>query len=256
MTETQDHESPAHRTAPDTPRPGEHTAPAASPAAASAEASGIVVYGAGGRAGRAVVAEARRRGHRVTAVVRSTERHAAVAADGVDLVEGDITSADDVARTARGRLAAVHAVSPLPGPEIEPFDPEFFVKAADALLTGLALAGVPRLVAVGIFSALPGPDGRPLYEDPAAVPPPYAPFAAAHDAGHTHLAAAAGSPVDWLTLTPPAGLSLELPRTGTYLTTPDTPPFTATLSYADLAVALIDESENPRHHRTRLALHV
>ncbi|MEV1206649.1 NmrA family NAD(P)-binding protein, partial [Microbispora rosea] len=35
----------------------------------------IVIFGAGGRAGRQAVAEARRRGHRVTAVVRDPAGH-------------------------------------------------------------------------------------------------------------------------------------------------------------------------------------
>ncbi|MEU8250038.1 NmrA family NAD(P)-binding protein [Nonomuraea sp. NPDC048916] len=37
----------------------------------------ITIFGAGGRAGRQVVAEARRRGHQVTAVVRDPARHSA-----------------------------------------------------------------------------------------------------------------------------------------------------------------------------------
>ena len=36
----------------------------------------IVIFGAGGRAGRAAVAEAGRRGHRVTAVVRDPGKYA------------------------------------------------------------------------------------------------------------------------------------------------------------------------------------
>ncbi|MGW4698416.1 NAD(P)H-binding protein, partial [Kitasatospora cineracea] len=40
----------------------------------------IVVFGAGGRVGRAAVAEAVRRGHAVTAVVRDPDRHPELAA--------------------------------------------------------------------------------------------------------------------------------------------------------------------------------
>ncbi|HEX2312530.1 MAG TPA: NAD(P)H-binding protein, partial [Thermomonospora sp.] len=40
----------------------------------------IIVFGAGGRAGRAAVAEAVRRGHEVTAVVRDPARHPDLAA--------------------------------------------------------------------------------------------------------------------------------------------------------------------------------
>ncbi|MEU7408149.1 hypothetical protein AB0B40_02270 [Streptomyces sp. NPDC042638] len=46
----------------------------------------------------------------------------------------------------------MHAVSPFSGPGqgFDTLDPGFFVKAADALLDGLAEAGVGGLVAVGL----------------------------------------------------------------------------------------------------------
>lgn len=44
--------------------------------------SGIVVFGAGGRAGRAVTAEARRRGYEVTAAVRDPARYAELGRTG------------------------------------------------------------------------------------------------------------------------------------------------------------------------------
>ncbi len=105
--------------------------------------SGIVVLGAGGRAGRAVTAEALGRGHEVTAVVRDPARYPDLAAPGVSVVRGDVTDAGSVRETAGGAVAAVHAVSPFSGPEqgFDALDPGFFVKAADALLAGLAGAG-------------------------------------------------------------------------------------------------------------------
>ena len=46
----------------------------------------IVVFGAGGRAGRAAVAEARGRGHHVTAVVRDPAKYGDLGAEGVRVV--------------------------------------------------------------------------------------------------------------------------------------------------------------------------
>ena len=74
----------------------------------------------------------------------------------------------------------------------------------------------------------------------------------AHTAGLDRLRAA-GARVDWLVLTPPAALDPAGPRLGRYRTGGDTAPATG-LSYADLAVAVLDEIESPRHHRTRVSV--
>ncbi|MEV1019042.1 hypothetical protein [Streptomyces sp. NPDC050264] len=145
----------------------------------------------------------------------------------------------------------MHAVSPFSGPErgfADP-DPEFFVKAADALLG----SGVPRLLFIGLFADLVDAVGRPVLEDPSRFPAHIVPFARAHTAGLERLRAARTAP-DRLMLTPPAALDPGLPRTGRYRTGGDTvPPDDASLSYADPAVAVLDEAERPRHHRTRIS---
>ncbi|MDH2424045.1 NAD(P)H-binding protein [Sphaerisporangium sp. TRM90804] len=216
---------------------------------------GIVIFGAGGRAGRAVTAEARRRGHRVTAAVREPGGYGDLVADGVTLVRGDVTDVKAISAIARGHDAAVHAVSPFSGPEqgFADLDPEFFVKAADALLHGLAEAGVPRLIVIGLFANLQDAHGRPVMDDPSVFPPEIRPFALAHTAGLDRLRAA-DTVIDWLTLTPPALLDAAGARTGRYRVGDDTVPPSAHLSYADLAVAALDEIETPRHHRTRVSV--
>lgn len=220
--------------------------------------SGIVVFGAGGRAGRAVTAEARRRGYEVTAVVRDPARYAELGADGVTVVRGDVTDPGSVGSVAGGQSAAVHAVSPFSGPEqgFDALDPDFFVKAADALLGGLTAAGVRRLVAVGLGANLLGADGRPVMDDPAVFPPEIRPFALAHTAGLSRLRAeGAGGFVDWVMLTPGGGLEENAPRTGRYVLGGErAPDGMRVLSYADLAVAVVDEIERPTAHRTRVSV--
>ncbi|MGI5273404.1 NAD(P)H-binding protein [Nonomuraea sp. CA-218870] len=61
----------------------------------------IVVFGAGGRAGRQIVAEAHRRGHRVTAVVRDPASHGDLT--DVRVVAGDVTDETGVARGGAAR---------------------------------------------------------------------------------------------------------------------------------------------------------
>jgi len=218
--------------------------------------SGIVIFGAGGRAGRAITAEARERRHRVTAVVRDPDKYGDIAADGVSVVRGDVTDLPEISSIVSGHDAAVHAVSPFSGPEqgFAGFDDAFFVKAVDALLHGLAEARVPRLLLVGLFANLQDAHGRLMMDDPSAFPAEIRPFAAAHTAGLDRLRAR-DTVVDWLMLTPPARLEWGGPRTGRYQIGGETAPReSAHLSYADLAVAMVDEVETPRHHRTRVSV--
>ncbi|MER7928303.1 NAD(P)H-binding protein [Streptomyces sp. NPDC096057] len=220
--------------------------------------SGIMVLGAGGRAGRAVTAEALGRGHEVTAVVRDPARYPDLAVPGVSVVRGDVTDAGSVRGAAGGAVAAVHAVSPFSGPEqgFDALDPGFFVKTADALLAGLAGTGVRRLVAVGLFADLLGADGRPVMDDPSAFPPEIRPFALAHTAGLRRLREAGGS-VDWVMLTPGGGLDQDAPRTGRHRLDDERVPEGAPgLSYADLAVAVLDEIETLARHRVRVSVFV
>lgn len=213
----------------------------------------IVIFGAGGRAGRAVTAEAQRRGVRVTAVVRDPAKHQLTGR----VVQGDVLDAGSIAALAAGHDAVVNAVSPVSGPEdLENLDPgildKFFVTATDALLDGLAAAGVSRLIVIGLVANLLGADGGLLLNDPAQFPAEFRRFAVAHTAGLERLRAAS-TPVDWLMLTPPAQLDATAPRAGRYRTGGEAVSG-VTLSYADLAVAVIDEIEDPRHHRTRVSV--
>ncbi|WP_187285148.1 NAD(P)-dependent oxidoreductase [Streptomyces sp. OR43] len=212
--------------------------------------SSIVVFGAGGRAGRRAVAEAVARGHRVTAVVRDPDRYPDLAGAGVTIVAGDVTRADSVAEVAAGHDAAISAAGRLDMPS-----DEFYVSAAHALLDGLARAGVERLVLIGIGSVLETAPGVAVHDAPG-----FPQEARAFSLGHTaELAAlrAAGTDIDWLVIAPPpVMLDNEAPRTGHYRTGGEqvmadgAPSF----SYADLAVALIDEIETPKHHRSLTAV--
>ncbi|GGP34224.1 NAD(P)-dependent oxidoreductase [Saccharothrix coeruleofusca] len=200
----------------------------------------IVVFGAGGRAGRAVVDEARARGHEVTAVVRDPRRHPGV--------RGDVTDPRSVAELVAGHDAAVQAATPVTGPHqvAGDWDRAFFTKAADALLA----SGVPRLVAVGLFADLRAPGGGLVMDDPALFPPELRAFAQAHADGLARLRASATG-VDWVVLTPPAELFTG-ERTGRYRLGGEEAGGAA-LSYSDLAVAVVDEAVRPRHHRERVA---
>jgi putative NADH-flavin reductase len=191
----------------------------------------ILVIGA---RGRAAVEEARRRGHQVTPVARTT--------DGAeDLVIGDVTDAVRIKELAAGHDAVIAAVY---DGGVDPA--EFFPKAARALVDGLPDT---RLIWVGLASILPGEDGV-LVMDRPDYPQEYRSFFLAHQAA---LDTFAGSALDWVSVAPAGDFNHADPRrTGAYRLSPGNP--AALISYADFAIALLDEYERPAHHRQAIGV--
>jgi putative NADH-flavin reductase len=217
---------------------------------------GVVIFGAGGRAGRRAVAEAVGRGHQVTAVVRDPVKHVGLVPEGGgSVVSGDVTDAASVARLAAGQDAAITTAVRLDVPAVE-----FYRSATRALVDGLGRAGVPRLALVGIGTVLEVAPGVPLHDTPG-FPAEYRDFSLGHVAQLEVLSAASG--LDWVVLAPPpVVLDDAAARTGRYRTggaSVLTPAEGAdgeaeAFSYADLAVALLDEIDSPRHHRALIAV--
>ncbi|MFB6719860.1 NAD(P)-dependent oxidoreductase [Kribbella sp. NPDC056345] len=195
----------------------------------------IMVIGARGRAGKAAVSEAVRRGHEVTAVARS---------GGDGLVAGDVTDVDRIAELAAGQDAVIAAV--YDGGS----DPTaFFPAAATALADGLSKAGVERLVWVGLSTILPTADGTLLMDTPG-YPNEHRSFFLAHQAA---LDVFQASPLDWVSVAPTGDFNHAAPaRTGSYRVA--TASASDLISYADLAIALVDEVDRPQHHRTAIGV--
>jgi putative NADH-flavin reductase len=214
--------------------------------------SRIIIFGAGGRAGRRVVAEAVTRGHQVTAVVRDPGKHRDLGTAGASLVAGDVTAVDDVADLSAGHDAAVNAAARMDVPS-----EQFFPAAARALVDGLHRAGVGRLVVVGVGTTLETAPGVAVHDAPD-FPAEYRAFSLGH-AAQIEVLRTAGSRLDWVVVVPPPTLlDDEAARTGRYRTGGSqvlpASADTALFSYADLAVALLDEIENPKHHRELVAV--
>ncbi|MFJ6540674.1 NAD(P)-dependent oxidoreductase [Streptomyces sp. NPDC091385] len=205
--------------------------------------SEVIVFGAGGRIGRAAVGEASRRGHRVTAVVRDPDGQRALGA--ARWRSGDVTDPDAVARLAAGHSAAIHAAYDAGSPA-----DVFFPAAARALVNGLARAGVGRLVVVGLAALLETPDGTRLLDAPT-FPPQYRPFALAHAAGAALLRDSPAAP-DWIVVSPAGDFTPDGPRSGGYRLSPADP--AARVTPEDFALALLDEIDTPRHHRVQLGV--
>ncbi|MGW0803810.1 NAD(P)-dependent oxidoreductase [Nonomuraea sp. NPDC002799] len=212
--------------------------------------SSIVVFGAGGRAGRRVVAEAAERGLEVTAVVRDPGKYGDLSGERVRVVAGDVTDAAGVAEVAAGHDAAVQVTARLDVPSAE-----FYTAAARALTGGLARAGVPRLVALGIGTLLEVSPGVRLADTPG-----FPADARAFSLGHAaELEVFEEAELDWVVLAPPpVMLDAEAARTGRYRIGGGQVPSSAegdpAFSYADLAVAVVDEAVRPGHHRCQVAV--
>ncbi|MCZ2524112.1 NAD(P)-dependent oxidoreductase [Streptomyces sp. HB2AG] len=187
----------------------------------------IIVFGSGGRVGREAVAEARRRGHDVTAARRA---------------DGDVTDPAAVARLAAGHDAAIVAVYE---PGARPG--EFFPAAARALAEGLTAAGVERLVSVGLASVLPTASGDLLMDTPG-YPQEWREFYVGHAAGTEALRAAAPQALDWVVLSPAGDFDREGEPSGGYAVAPAAAD--SLITPGDFARALLDEAETPTLHRT------
>ncbi|MER7506045.1 NAD(P)-dependent oxidoreductase [Nonomuraea pusilla] len=204
----------------------------------------ITVFGAAGGVGRRVLAEAVDRGHDVTAVVRDPARRPGLPGR---VVAGDAAAVEDVVRLSAGQDVVISATRPAPGHEQD------LVTTAEALLAGLARTGV-RLLLVGGAGSLTVPGGGALVDTPD-FPPDWRPIALA--CGDQLDACRADTAVDWAYLSPPALLEPGV-RTGRYRLGRDELLTDASgrseISMEDLAVALLDEAERPRHHRARFTV--
>jgi putative NADH-flavin reductase len=206
----------------------------------------ITVLGAAGNAGRRVVAEALFRGHEVTAVVRNPVGSNDLTA-GVRVLTGDASNVEDVAKISAGQDVIISAIRPAPGHETD------IIPTTRSLMDGLAQTGV-RLLVVGGAATLtvPGMGGKTVLEDANFLP-----VSARHigKASADQLEAClAETRVDWVYLSPAAQFAPG-ERTGNYRLGTDELLIDAEgvskISMEDLAVVLLDEAEQPKHHQIR-----
>jgi len=213
----------------------------------------IALIGATGFVGTAVLAELLQRDQQVTALMRDPAKLAP--RSGVSTVVADAFDADAVAAAVRGHDVVVSAFNP-GWNEPELYDK--FLRGSAAIERGVEASGVKRLLVVGGAGSLFVAPRVQLVDTPefaSHVPPN---VVAGAQAARDALAALRGNTaLDWTFLSPPA-LLVAGERTGAYrvggeelLMAGDKP---AGISVADLAVAIADEIERPRHVRARFTV--
>ena len=203
----------------------------------------ITVFGATGKVGSRVVAEALDRGHEVMAITRDANKQGALPYD-VALHSGNIGNAIDVALYSRGQDVVINATRPASRRDAS--------RTTRELMKGMVDTGARLLISGGAARLeVPNTGGTMVLDDSRYLP------SAARHIGEVSLdqycACRAEQTVDWAYLSPAASLFAGT-RTGSYRLGKDELLLDengeSRISMEDLAVVLLDEVDRPRHHRT------
>ena len=201
----------------------------------------IALIGATGFVGSEVLKELLSRGHQVTALARTPAK--LPAQPGLTVVKADALDAAQVAAAVEGHDAVVDSYNP---GWSEPRIHDVFLQGTRAIVDG-----VKRVLIVGGAGSLFVAPGVQLVDTPH-FPAEYKQGALAAREALNQIRAETA--LDWTFLSP-AALLAPGPRTGKFrigadelLMDGDKP---AGLSVADLAVAIVDEIETPKHIRKR-----
>jgi len=201
--------------------------------------SHIAIIGATGRAGGQLLEEALRRGHTVTAIARkalSLSNRAGLTAKEVDIL--DATALENAVQGVDAVFSAAH-FSGIP---------------AKAIIDPIKKAGVKRLLIVGGAGSLFATPTLKVIDTPNFP----AEYKAEASAGGVYLdTLRLETELDWTFLSPSA-LFIEGDRTGKFRLGQDNLLVDETgkswITFADYAIAYLDELEKPAHSRQRFTV--
>ncbi|WP_413704083.1 NAD(P)-dependent oxidoreductase [Pseudomonas sp. Pseusp16] len=201
--------------------------------------SKIAIIGATGRAGSQLLEEALRRGHSVTAIARDTSKIAQ--RDGVVSKDVDALDAAALQAAVAGHDVVISAA-------------HFSTLPASAVTGPVKKAGVNRLLVVGGAGSLLLPDGTRVI-DSKGFPEAYK---AEASAGAEFLANLREErDLEWTFLSPSAEF-VEGERTGKFRVGKDDLLVSSAgrswITFADYAIAMLDEVEAPKHSRQRFTV--
>jgi len=204
----------------------------------------VVVYGATGNSGSEIVKELLARGHKVTGVARKVD--SLKDKSGVTAKTDDLSNVDKIAEIIKGADAVVSGYQP-------PADnTEALVDVTKRQVEAVKKAG-GRLVVVGGAGLLEVAPGTTLIKS-GYLPAEYLPIATSHE---NALGVLKASDIDWTYLSPGAyfvpGERTGKFRLGTKELVSDAKG-ESRISYADYAIAIVDELEKPAHRRASFSV--
>lgn len=205
----------------------------------------IGIVGATGKAGSLILDEAVRRGHEVTAIVRNASK---LNNDNVKVIEKDVH--DTWTEDFKGLDVVVNAFGAPLGEKDSHFE------AGRVLINALSGTGI-RLIVVGGAGSLYVDDSRTMKViDTPNFPDIFKPTAGGQSENLEELEQTTN--LKWTFISPSAEFDAEGKRTGAYETGADVLLVNKSeesyISYADFAIAVIDEAENAEHVNERFTV--
>lgn len=212
----------------------------------------VLLIGATGFVGSAILNELVDRGHKVTAVARNLDK--VLKNDNVTPVKADVTNVNEIAKLAEGKDAIISAYNPgWTNPDIKHLIETNYPK----ILEAAKKSRVKRLLIVGGAGTLFVKPGLRVV-DSGAIPAEI--MDGVRPLGNFYLnVLTKENDIDWIFLSPAGTFDEKGERTGKFRLGKDDliiDPKTGTshISVQDYAVAMVDELENPAHHKERFTL--
>ena len=211
----------------------------------------VLLIGATGFVGSAVLNELVSRGHKVTAVARNTEKVAK--SELVDAVKEDVANVDAIAKLAEGKDAIISAYNPgWTNPDIATLISENYPK----ILSAAKKSGVERLLIVGGAGTLFCAPGLRVV-DSGAIPEEI--LGGVRPLGDFYLNTLMNeNDIDWVFFSPAGVFDQQGKKTGNYRLGKDDLIVDAEgnshISVQDYADAMVNELEKPAHHKERFTI--
>lgn len=205
----------------------------------------IGIIGATGQAGSFILKEAVDRGHEVTAIVRDASKLQAADVNVVEKSIYDVSSKD---------LDALDVVVNAFGAPIGEEQPH--VDAGHALIEALKGTDTKAVIVGGAGSLFVDEDKTIRVADTNGFPDAFKPTANGQARNLKELQET--TDITWTFISPSADFNAEGKRTGSYETGKDhllsNSEGESYISYADYAIAVLDEIENPKHVNERFTV--
>ncbi|WP_287679011.1 NAD(P)-dependent oxidoreductase [Bacteroides sp.] len=211
----------------------------------------VVLIGASGFVGTAILNELLSRGHKVTAIVRNPEK-INVSSSNLDIVKTDVSDTNVMVEICKGKDAIISAYNPgWANPDIY----EETLRNYPLILEAAKQSGTKRLLCVGGAGTLFCAPGLRVV-DSGVIPD--AIMGGVKSLGEFYLNTLMNEKaIDWIFFSP-AGTLEPGKRTGKFRLGKDDlivdKNGISHISVEDYAVAMVDELENPKHHYERFTI--